>query len=182
MVAFPNMSPAEAREFSTILSKDREIRSFLEAKYIDESTGPLDFLEYLNSMKNIIGNINNDVGFAATLIVKQYLKDRFQIVDFDAAGKAQGAPGYDITAKTPGGSFVVGELKTTKPYQPGFGAQQRTTILKDLARLASSTAEHRFMFVIDPETFQALCGRSFALKAPGVEIVNLVEQKTFLLY
>jgi hypothetical protein len=92
----------------------------------------------------------------------------------------QGAPGIDIVAKTTGGKMIVGELKTTKPYQPGFGAQQRTMILKDLNRLASSTADDRLMFVIDVETFRTLCGKNFSSRAPGVEVVDLVTGQTFL--
>jgi hypothetical protein len=40
----------------------------------------------------------------------------------------------DIEAITLDGLIIVGELKTTEPYQPGFGAQQRTMIMKDLDR------------------------------------------------
>jgi hypothetical protein len=129
------------------------------------------WLRYLLGIKHSLGNLNNDIGFVATLLAKEYLNRRFGIADFDAAGKAQGASGIDIAARTADGS----ELKTTKPYQPGFGAAQRTSILKDLARLASTTADCRFMFVIDPDAYRALCKRNFASKAPGVEIVDLVK-------
>jgi hypothetical protein len=76
--------------------------------------------------------------------------------------------------------IVVGELKTTKPYQPGFGAAQRTHILKDLARLATSSADHRFMFVVDPNAYRTLCTRSFASRAPGVEVVDLITRQGFV--
>lgn len=46
---------------------------------------------------------------------------------------------------------AAGELKTTTPYQPGFSANQKQTIAKDLVRLAASAADHRFMFVTDPD-------------------------------
>ncbi|HWD37274.1 MAG TPA: hypothetical protein VG944_00365 [Fimbriimonas sp.] len=134
----------------------------------------------MTNLKHTLGNLNNDVGFVATLLVKAYLEKRFAITDFDAGAKAQGAPGIDIVAKTIDGKMIVGELKTTKPYQPGFGAQQRTTIIKDLNRLASSTADHRLMFVIDAETFRTLCGKNFSSKAPGVEVIDLVTGQMFL--
>jgi hypothetical protein len=62
----------------------------------------------------------------------------------------------DIEARTVDGLVIVGELKTTKPYQPGFGAQQRTMILKDLDRLQSTVADYRLMFVTDSEAFRTL--------------------------
>jgi hypothetical protein len=113
-------------------------------------------------------------------LAKAYLNRRFGITDFDAAGKPQGASGIDIEARTADGKIVVGELKTTKPYQPGFGAQQRTSILKDLSRLATSRADHRIMFVVDPDAYRALCSRNFASKAPGVEVVDLVTGENFI--
>jgi hypothetical protein len=78
------------------------------------------------------------------------------------------------------GRLLLANLRQQRPYQPGFGAAQRTSILKDLARLATAPADHRFMFVIDPETYQTLCGRSFASKAPGVEIVDLITGDNFV--
>jgi hypothetical protein len=126
-----------------------------------------------------LGNLNNDLGFVATLLVKEFLEKRFQITNFDAAGKPQGAAGVDIEARTAAGETIIGELKTTKPYQPGFGAAQRTTILKDLARLAASDANHRFMFVIDGDAFQTLCShRSFATRAPGIEVVDVLSGRS----
>jgi hypothetical protein len=72
------------------------------------------WLRYLLGIKHSLGNLNNDIGFVATLLAKEYLNRRFGIADFDAAGKAQGAFGIDIAARTADGRTVVGELKTTK--------------------------------------------------------------------
>src|SRR4029077_21019433 len=141
---------------------------------------PAQWLAYLTTIKTIVGNINNDVGFLATLMVKRYLEGRFGITDFDAAGKPQGTSGIDIEAQISDGRKIIGELKTTKPYQPGFGAQQRTMILKDLARLATSPADYRFMFVTDADAYTTLCKPSWVARAPGVEIVDLVANQTFL--
>ena len=38
----------------------------------------------------------------------------------------EGASGEDIVAVASDGRKIVGELKTTNPYQPGFGAKQRS--------------------------------------------------------
>jgi hypothetical protein len=154
-------SDSEERVRSAILEKDRALRLYLAGHDLAASDDPAKWLIYLTGIKNVLGNISNDAGFVATLLVKRYLAQRFGISDFDAAAKAQGAPGVDIEARTADGKTVIGELKTTKPYQPGFGAAQRTTIIKDLTRLAAATADHRFMFVTDADTFTTLCKPSW---------------------
>jgi len=124
-----------------ILAKDAALRAFLAEHQVDDAACPSAWLAYLTGIKDALGNLNNDVSFAATLLIKDYLQGRFGISDFDAGGKAQGAVGMDIEAITLDGLIIVGELKTTKPYQSGFGAQQRTMILKDLDRLHSTAAD-----------------------------------------
>jgi hypothetical protein len=165
---------------SLIREKDQALRLFLEENSLADTISGSDWLAYLVGMKSILGNISNDLGFVATLLIKIYLESRFGPISFDAASKPQGAPGIDIQVHTNDGRVVVGELKTTKPYQPGFGANQRKEIIKDLQRLAASTADHRFMFVVDPDAYSALCKPSLASKVPGVEIVDLVTGETFI--
>jgi hypothetical protein len=180
MIETPRLTPAEESFCQTILTKDLMLRSFLEREGLANPIDATHWLRYLTGIKHSLGNLNNDIGFVATLLAKAYLNRRFGITDFDAAGKPQGASGIDIAARTADGKIVVGELKTTKPYQPGFGAAQRVSILKDLARLATTTADHRFMFVVDPDAYRALCGRNFASKVPGVEVVDLVTGDNFI--
>lgn len=174
-----SVTAAEARAIAAIKAKDEALRSFLAAEVLAESADPSLWLTYLAGIKAALGNLNNDLGFVATLLVKQYLAVRFAITTFDAAGKAQGAAGVDIDARTADGQTIEGELKTTTPYQPGFGAKQKETIAKDLARLSASAADHRLMFVTDPDTFAVLCRPAWAARAPGVEIVDLVTGRTF---
>ncbi|MBX3514560.1 MAG: hypothetical protein KIT15_04685 [Xanthobacteraceae bacterium] len=166
---------AENRFCSSIAAKDSALRQYLEENKLPEEINALQLFSFLTGIKNALGNINNDIAFAATLIIKIYLRERFNIVDFDAGGKAQGAPGIDIEAKTSDGKVIVGELKTTKPYQPGFGAAQRTSIIKDLDRLSRTKADYRFMFVTDEEAFLALSGSSFRSRLEGIELVNLTK-------
>jgi hypothetical protein len=173
------LTAAEARFCDSIRQKDQALRHFLDSKKLPTDMDARDWLSYLTGIKSALGNLNNDLGFVATLLVKRYLQDRFGIVDFDAAGKPQGASGVDIEARTNNGLTIVGELKTTKPYQPGFGAAQRTAIIKDLTRLAASAANHRFMFVVDGDAFAALCRPALTKRAPGVEIVDLLTGRTF---
>jgi hypothetical protein len=175
-----HLSPRESVSCDRIRHKEKGLREFLSKNNLLEPMGAHQWLGYLTEIKDILGNINNDIGFIATLLVKAYLERRFGVTNFDASGKPQGASGIDIQAVSSDGKAVAGELKTTKPYQPGFGAQQRAMILKDLARLAASAADHRFMFVTDAEAYRTLCGSSFASRAPGVELVDLVRGDTFL--
>ena len=107
------------------------------------------------------------------MLIKKYLSDRYSIVDFDPAQKAQGAPGIDIEVKTIDGRIIIGELKTTKPYQPGVGAAQRTSILKDLNRLSLTPAVLRFMFVTDSDAFHVLTRPRYQREFSSIEVVNL---------
>jgi hypothetical protein len=173
------LSHRELADCERILKKIEALRVFLSENSLVDPMVELKWLTYLIQLREVLGNISNDIGFLATLLVKKYLERRFGIRNFDASAKPQGAAGIDIEATADDGTTIAGELKTTKPVQPGFGAQQRTMILKDLARLSTSSADYRFMFVTDPETYRTLSGRSFAARAPGVELVNLVTGETF---
>jgi hypothetical protein len=171
------LTAAEVRYCDAIRAKDSALRILLDTRRPDGE--PVHLLEYLTALKNTLGNINNDISFVASLLVKPFLRERFG-VEFDAASKPQGAKGIDICCVTADGARIVGEIKTTKPYQPGFGAAQKKEILKDLLRLVSTPAEHRFMFVTDAESYRTLCGKAFASSAPGVEIVDLVGGHCFV--
>ena len=175
-----SLSSGEIRYCEAIRAKDYALRSFLMTSALPRLIEPSVWLEHLIGIKSALGKLSNDVAFVATLIVKDYLVQRFGITDFDAAGKPQGAAGEDIVARTNDGRRIVGELKTTKPYQPGFGAAQKTAILKDLVRLATATADYRFMFVTDLDAFTTLCKPVFAKRTPGIEIVHLLTGQTFL--
>jgi hypothetical protein len=170
----------EERYCETIRIKDHMLCKSLSEQILSIEVDPSKWLSYLTRIKSVVGNINNDVGFLATLLVKRYLQGRLGITDFDTAGKPQGASGIDIEAQASDGRKIIGELKKIKPYQPGFGAQQRTMIQKDLARLATSPADYRFMFVTDHDAYATLCKPSWVARAPGVEIVDPVANCTFL--
>lgn len=170
-----NFTDHEKRLCAVISQKEKRLREYLNENQLPEDIKAVEWFQFLVGAKNILGNINNDISFTATLIIKSFLKNRFSIEDFDAGAKAQGAPGMDIEAKTIDGKVIVGELKTTKPYQPGFGAAQRTSILKDLAKLAKAPADYRFMFVTDDEAFTALSRSVFASHLVDIEVVNLMQ-------
>jgi hypothetical protein len=108
-------TPAEEGFRRTIQTKDVALRSFLEHNHLTDYDDVTHWLHYLTGIKDALGNLSNDIGFVATLLVKTYLRDRFGISDFDAAGKPQGASGVDTKARTPDGKLVIGELKTFRP-------------------------------------------------------------------
>ncbi len=106
-------------------------------------------------------------------MAKDYLAKKFRLHPFDAAAKAQGAPGLDIDVQTLDGQRVIGEIKTTTPYLPNdFGAQQRSAFEKDFEKLTTTAADHRFLFVTDRTTF-GIIRRRYADRLPGVVIVLL---------
>jgi hypothetical protein len=131
------LTEAELRYCLNIASKDSALRGLLDAR--QPGAEPAGMFDYLVAVKNILGNLNNDISFVASLLVKPFLRQRFGI-EFDAALKPQGAPGMDVDCTLQDGTRIVGELKTTKPYQPGFGAAQKREITKDLLRLAGTVA------------------------------------------
>src|ERR1043165_3086215 len=152
-----HLTPREKTYCQSIQAKDVSLRTFLAENSLAGAPEANQWLCYLTGIKYALGNLNNDLSFVATLLVKDFLKQHFNIENFDAAAKAQGASGIDVECQASDGKVIVGEIKTTKPYQPGFGAAQRTTILKDLTRLVNTPADYRFMFVIDPDAYRALC-------------------------
>lgn len=166
------LTPLEQRYWDEIRSKDGQLRAFLTGSALADERNPAAWFAYLTAIRDILGNTSNSLSYVATLLVKDYLADRFGITDFDAASKPQGAPGIDVEIVTRAGLRIVAELKTTKPYQPGFGAAQKANIRKDLERLATTDADHRIMFVTDPDAFSTLCSASYRERYPAVEIVN----------
>jgi hypothetical protein len=88
----------------------------VEKKTLGDPDSPTLWYEFFSELRDIQGNSSNDLSFVATLLAKRYLSQHFQI-SFCAAEKPQGAPGIDIDCRTPAGERIVGEIKTTKPYQ-----------------------------------------------------------------
>jgi hypothetical protein len=174
-----NYSAGENSVCTKIRAKDIDLREKLERTKLTDSIDPPKWFKYLASLKATLGNLNNDLSFVATLLVKQFLDERFGTINFDASGKPQGASGIDIETCSSEGQTIVGEIKTTTPYQPGFGAQQQKEIKKDLKRLEASSADYRFMFVTDPDTFRTLCKPVWAARSPGIELVDLITKQTF---
>jgi hypothetical protein len=85
------LTTAESRLCDLIRVKDRALRAYIADHDLAEQPDAKQWLGYLAGIKDVLGKINNDIGFIATLLIKSYLASRFSISDFDAGVKAQGA-------------------------------------------------------------------------------------------
>lgn len=167
------MTPAEKRYCTEIFDRIERLRMFLNTNSLGKPVSPTAWHDFLSRQKAIQGNLSNDISFIATLLAKEYLVSRYP-VSFDAAAKAQGAPGIDIDVTTRNGERIVAEIKTTSPYQQtDFGAQQVASFKKDFAKLVSATATHKFLFVTDQRAFGALKKAKYANQIPGITVILL---------
>ncbi len=167
------LTEREKRYCSDIAGRMARLRGYLNDNALGEPPEPTAWYTFLSTLRQIQGNLSNDVSFVATLLAKRYLQSKFG-VDFDAAEKPQGAPGIDIDVETSEGHRIVAEIKTTVPYQASdFGAQQAASFKKDFAKLAASEATHKFLFVTDSRAFSALQRPKYTKLMPGVRIVHL---------
>ena len=121
----------EIQYLTAIRTKDSRLRDFLNSKPFPDMSSSETLFQYLTEIKSILGNHHNDISFVASLLAKDFLIERFAGLTWDAAEKAQGAAGLDIDLGW-NDLRIIGEIKTTMPYQKGFGAQQKAAIKKDL--------------------------------------------------
>lgn len=161
------LTPRESRYFSEIADRVSRARDHINGGPLEDRDNPAVWYAFLSSLRQIQGNLSNDLSFVATLLAKRYLKNKFG-VDFDAAEKPQGAPGIDIDIQTTGGQRIVGEIKTTVPYQDNdFGAQQAASFKKDFVKLSAATATHKFLFVTEPRAFSVIHATKYTKLMPG---------------
>lgn len=164
----------EQRYLTEIANRMVAMKEYLDSHAVPTLNTPTDLLGFLATLRQIQGNLSNDVSFAATLMAKEFLSSRFGVT-FDAAEKPQGAPGIDIELQLPDGKRLAAEIKTTVPYQANdFGAQQAASFKKDFAKLSLASADHKFLFVTDARAYSALLKPKYLKFIPGVSIVNLV--------
>ena len=133
------------------------------------------WLSYLTSYKVLLGNLSNDVSAVACLLAKAYLEARHDLPPFEILSKPQGAAGHDVDVRTTGGERIVGEVKTTIPYNgPDFGASQDKEVRKDFDKLAAARADFKYFFVTDQRAFAAIKHKFLPFSA-GVILVKLPE-------
>jgi len=175
----PDLMPYEAKMMRKIGDKDKVLHVFFEKNTLNSDPSLAERFHYMTAFKNLVGNFHNDITFLAALLAKRFLEKNFGTIELDVGEKPQGAPGIDIKTTTADGLRICCEIKTTKPYQPGFGASQKTAIKKDLAKLHRAEAELKFMMVTDRDAFSALGGQRFEPLCHGILIVDILTEETF---
>lgn len=167
------LTEKENKYCSEITDRVSRMRKFLDKNFLAQPPEPTAWNAFFSELRKIQGNPNNDGSFVATLLAKRYLCSKFK-VDFDAAEKAQGAPGMDIDITTSKGCRIVAEIKTTVPYLGlDFGAQQASSFKRDFKKLVTAKASYKFLFVTDSGAFSALKKEKYTKLMHGVRIVNL---------
>ncbi len=173
------MTPNEKAYLQRIQTHIAELRVFLNNHTLDETQDIEAWFEFLGAIRAIQGNTSNDFSFLGCMLAKRYLAARFEIGDFDAAAKPQGAPGLDLDLTTTDGKRVIGEIKTTIPYSGAkndLGAQQKASFQKDFDKLNFAQADYKFFFVTDLKTYEVVQHRYVKL-IPGVEVVLLTNMR-----
>lgn len=165
----------EQRYCDDILKRINRLRDYLNESVLNRPVNSKEWYEYLSTFKDIQGNLNNYVSFIATLMAKEYVSSKFDIINgFDAAEKPQGAPGLDIDLKVGDGERLIAEVKTIYPYQrDDFGAQQRKSFERDFSKLNKEKADYKFLFVTESKSFNILKNDRYSGQIPGVRIVLL---------
>jgi hypothetical protein len=166
------LSDDERKHSESIHRKLQDLRAFFTDHALDPAANPAEAYHFFAKLKTVLGNLNNDISFVATLMAKEYLSRSFDVAGFDAAAKAQGAPGIDIEFRTHDGKRVAAEIKTTFPYQPGFGAKQREKISKDIDKLKKSDADVKFLFLTEQLSFESV-KKVRAWSGAGIRVVLL---------
>ena len=66
------LTRGEATYCEAIRGKDHALRTFLVGSILADPADARQWLAYLSGIKHALGNLNNDVSFVATLLVKRY--------------------------------------------------------------------------------------------------------------
>lgn len=154
-----------------------ELRDLLHSCPLDENLDLLRLKTAVEQVQEIQGNLANDGSLIACVLARQFLQRRFEIPAFDAAAKPQGAPGLDVDVFTSSGERIIGEVKTTVPYERkrrDLGANQKATFIKDFEKLERKEAQHKFFFVMNPLTYEVVSVRyGKRLRDRNIELVLL---------
>ena len=169
----PVLTPGEAQVLTQLATKTAELRSFLTTHPTpSETSESKQWYAFFAGMKDLLGNLNNDLSFVATILAKQFLSQRHGPIEFDASTKSQSAPGLDIDFESPSGR-IVGEVKTVYPYnETDFGATQRDAFLGDFEKLRKATAAYKYLFVTEPRAFDVI-SKKYRGYAQGITVVSL---------
>jgi len=140
------------------VSKLSSLKKYLSQTVLNLEDHKLEsWYKTVTSVKHILGNFDNDISFIACLMAKHFLVKRHNLPVVDVATKPQSAPGLDIDETALDGKRIIAEVKTTIPYhKDDLGAQQRASFLKDFKKLSQNSAEYKYFFVTEPETFRVV--------------------------
>jgi hypothetical protein len=165
--------PKEQLYLNNIRERIGRLQSFLNNNALPDDSDIGSLFAFVEELRGILGNSANLQSFLSILLAKVYLVTRFDIDDFDAAEKAQGASGLDIDVQTRIGQRIVGEIKSTIPYgETELGAAQKKEFRKDFAKLNAAQADYKFFFVTHQETYNIVQKR-YLKEIPHVETVLL---------
>ena len=170
----------EQQMLEEIKQRLARISTYLSDHPFPELENALGWFDYLNDIKNIQGNFNNDMSFVATILAKEYLENNFGYNQFNAADKPQGAPGLDIEIQLSDGRKLAGEIKTTIPYKPNdLGAQQVKAFNKDFKKISEAKAAIKLFLLTSPKTYELMKKPKYKSKLAGVRVVLLTTGEEF---
>jgi hypothetical protein len=164
----------ERKQLAAIRVRLDYLTSFLnEGRLPTEKSSIVEWFRTLSTIKSIVRNTNNDLSFAACLMAKEYLCQRFEMRTFDMAHMHLNASGLHIDDETTTGEHVVGVVRATAPPAgKDLESQQKKTHDKDYKKLNEANADYRFFFVTDCVTYDIM-REKYSSQIPGVEIVLL---------
>ena len=170
------LTEREHRYCTEIRTRIAQARAFLLSDDLADPPEPKVLFQFLAKLREIQGNVSNDVSFTATLMAKEYLSAKFGVT-FDAAEKPQGAPGIDIDVLT--GLVSASSQKSRQPFRIKLqtSAQQAASFKKDFVKLTNATAMHKFLFVTDRCAYVALQKPKYLAQIHGVRVVNLITEE-----
>jgi len=139
-----DFTTSEKYELGIINNKINELKHFIKNNFFDNSSYDMKYwYNYLNNIKNIIGNFNDTLSFISCLMAKEYLMERYIITDFDVGIKSQSSPGLDIDILTVEGKRIIAEIKTTKSINENdFGSKQKESVLNDIKKLLKNSSDY----------------------------------------
>jgi hypothetical protein len=174
------LTSAEQTRIDDIRTKLARLREVVNAVGLDEHVDSLALYASLARLKTVQGNLSNELSFVAGLMAKDYLHSKFSLTPYDAAEKAQGAPGLDVDVRTIDGKRIIGEIKTTDPYKINdFGAKQKEEFERDFNKLNNEQAYHKFFFVTEARAFD-MVKRRYASRLRGATVVLLTTGQEYL--
>jgi len=170
----------ESQYISRLLRRLGKLRLAIGKPFPAHEATPEKWFIYLQRIKESQGNWSNYLSFIACLMAKEYIHRIYGIDNWDVAEKPQGAPGLDIDLKTTTGKKIIGEIKTTIPYEEDdLGAAQWTSFENDFRKLRRSRSDIRYLFVTHPLTYKYMKRDSKYIRVPGLKVVLLPTGKQF---